>query len=116
MITKSRDGASIHGIHLEVRSRSVGVAGGDGGDSLSRRQQQVRVPAVALQEHWPETEHVCLDFRPSRYPQGPLARETGAIPDATIAVSKTSVAKTFGVLCNLNMSCVPGNLFDYIVR
>jgi len=65
MITNSRDGASIHGIHLDVRSGSIGVAGGDGGDSLSGRQQQVRDPAVALQQHWSEVAHVCFDFTPS---------------------------------------------------
>ena len=111
MITKSRDGASIHGIHLDVRSGSIGVAGGDGGDSLSRRQQHVREPAVALQQHWLEVVQVCFDFTPSRFTQGPLARETGANPDAMIAVSKTSVAKTFGVLSNLNMACVRGTIY-----
>ena len=111
MITNSRDGASIHGIHLDVRSGSIGVAGGDGGDSLSRRQQQVRDPAVALQQHRPEVAHVCFDFTPSRFRQGPLARETGANPDAMIATSKTSVANIFGVLRNLNMACVRDNLF-----
>lgn len=111
MITNSRDGASIHGIHLDVRSGSIGVAGGDGGDggdSLSWRQQQVRDPAVALQQHWPEVAHVCFDFTPSGFRQGPLARETGANPDAMIAVSKASVANIFGVLRNLNMACVLG--------
>ena len=114
MITNSRDGASIHGIHLDVRSGSIGVAGGDGGDSLSRRQQQVRDPAVALQQHWPEVAHVCFDFTPSRFTQGPLARETGANPDAMIAISKTSVANIFGVLRNLNMACVRDNLFTIV--
>ena len=112
MITNSRDGASIHGIHLDVRSGSIGVAGGDGGDSLSRRQQQVRDPAVAPQQHRPEVAHVCFDFTPSRFTQGPLARETGANPDAMIAISKTSVANIFSVLRSLNMACNPeDNLF-----
>ncbi len=115
MITKSRDGASIHGIHLDVRSGSIGVAGGDGGNSLSRRQQHVREPAVALQQHRPEVAHVCFDFAPSRSRQGPLARDTGANPDAGIATSKTSVANIFGVLRNLNMACVLGQS-TYIVR
>jgi hypothetical protein len=115
MITNSRDGASIHGIHLDVRSGSIGVAGGDGGDSLSRRQQQVCDPAVAPQQHRPEVAHVCFDFTPSGFRQGPLARETGANPDAMIAVSKTSVANIFGVLRNLNMTCDPGQSI-YIVR
>jgi hypothetical protein len=115
MTTKSRDGASIHGIHLDVRSGSIGVAGGDGGNSLSRRQQHVREPAVSRQQHWPEVAHVCFDFTPSRFTQEPLALETGVNPDAMIAVSKPNVAKTFGVLCNLYMACVPRQSI-YIVR
>jgi hypothetical protein len=115
MITNSRDGASIHCIDLDVRSGSIGGADGDGGDSLSRQQQQVRDPAVALQQHRPEFAHVCFDFAPSRFTQGPLARDTGANPDAMIAVSKTSVANIFGVLRNLNMACVLGQSI-YIVR
>jgi hypothetical protein len=114
-LKNSRDGGSIHGIHLDVRSGSIGGAGGDRGNSLSRRQQHVRDPAVALQQHWPEVAHVCFDFTPSRFAQGPLARETGAKPDAMIAVNKTIVAGIFGVLRNLNMACVPGQSI-YIVR
>ena len=111
MITNSRDGASIHGIHLDVRSGSIGVAGGDEGDSLSRRQQQVRDPATAPQQHRPDVVHVCFDFTPSRFRHGPLARDTGANPDAMIATSKASVANIFGVLRNLNMACVPGTIY-----
>ena len=103
-IMNTCDGASTQGTHFDVRSGSIGAAGGGAGESLSRRQQHFRDLSVDLQQHRPDVAQVPLDFTLTRLLHGPFARATGSNPVAAMATSIRSVVVVFSVLRRRNMA------------